>query len=203
VSDPAHVDVLKHGVAAWNAWRVANPSIVPNLSGMSLVRQDFSGIDFSNAELLETAFDGANLTDANLADARLNAATLMRTNLCRANLRAARLSVTRAFSANFTGVQAQAAHFDGALLWFADFTDANCAGAVFRDAGLRATWLQRTDLSNADLSYASFVRTHMDDAILDNCQVYGTSIWDLQGVAHGKAISSLRSRVSRPLRWTI
>jgi uncharacterized protein YjbI with pentapeptide repeats len=67
VSEQSHVDVLKQGVAAWNAWRVANPGIVPDLSGVGLVREDLSGIDFSNANLCDTALDRANLTDANLA----------------------------------------------------------------------------------------------------------------------------------------
>jgi uncharacterized protein YjbI with pentapeptide repeats len=177
------VDVLKQGVAEWNAWRGAHPDIVPDLSEVRLVRADLTGINFSKTNLNGSALDGATLIDADLSDSSLTEATLLRTNLRRADLRRAKFSLARAFSANFISTRAQGAQFDGALLWFADFTDAQCAGASFRDAGLRATWFQRTDLSNADLTYASFVKTHMDDAILDNCQVYGASIWDLQGVA--------------------
>jgi uncharacterized protein YjbI with pentapeptide repeats len=181
MADSAHLAILSTGVTAWNAWRTDNPSITPNLSGIQMVRAHLKGINFSRADLTETALDGANLTDADLSQAALNGSTLLRANLYRANLRGAQFSLTKAFSANFRGVLAEGAQFDGALLWQADFTDAKCASAVFRDAGLRATWFQRADLSHADLTFASFVKTHLDDAILDNCLVYGASVWDLQG----------------------
>lgn len=73
----AHVDKLKEGVEAWNAWRGDNPDVVPDLSGFNLVGMDISGADFRQANLrgaqlgsvtglLPARLAGADLTHAEL-----------------------------------------------------------------------------------------------------------------------------------------
>jgi uncharacterized protein YjbI with pentapeptide repeats len=176
-----HFKILQSGVSQWNAWRKAEPAAVPDLSQADLVRANLSGFDLSGAQLSECALDGSSLIDANLSNAALNGASLTRCNLLRANLAGAKFSMARAPYSNFAHVDASGAQFDGAFLWFSEFTGAKCAGAVFRDAGLRGAWFDKADLTNVDFTYASFIKTHMDDAVMDNCAVYGASVWDLQG----------------------
>lgn len=183
MADPNHFEELRRGgVAGWNAWRTAHPEIMPDLSAASMSGVDLRGINLSQTSLLQASIAGTDLRGADLTEAQL-----MRADLRKANLQGAKLTKATAFSANFEGATAEGAAFDGALLWFANFTDAKCADADFRDAGLRGTTLRRTDLTGADLTYASLVGTHMDDAILDNCRVYGASVWDLKGNAARQA----------------
>jgi hypothetical protein len=48
MADQKHLDILKQGVEAWNAWREQNPSTRPDLSEAHFY------------------YNSANLTDANL-----------------------------------------------------------------------------------------------------------------------------------------
>jgi hypothetical protein len=52
-----HLARLKQGVGAWNQWRVANPTITPDLS-----TADLTGADLAQANLYEADLRGAHLT---------------------------------------------------------------------------------------------------------------------------------------------
>ena len=58
MANDEHIALLKKGVAAWNAWREANPAIRP----------DLRGADLSGARLVEAHLSKANLSEANLSD---------------------------------------------------------------------------------------------------------------------------------------
>jgi len=36
MANKEHIDVLKRGVSAWNKWRRANPTVLPDLAGADL-----------------------------------------------------------------------------------------------------------------------------------------------------------------------
>ena len=59
MANPAHLDVLSHGVVAWNDWRAANPDVVPDLSGADLSRP--TNLKFSGADLSRALADGDEL----------------------------------------------------------------------------------------------------------------------------------------------
>ena len=46
LAKPEHIKIIKQGVATWNAWRVENPTIDPDLAGARL-----GGLDLSNVDL--------------------------------------------------------------------------------------------------------------------------------------------------------
>jgi len=78
MANDQHVAVLNQGVAAWNAWREANPNIRPKLVGADLrmanfrmPRADLAGADFTEAELNEADLYQADLRGANLRGANL------------------------------------------------------------------------------------------------------------------------------------
>ena len=75
-----HVDILRRGVAVWNAWR-AEQRITPDLSGAGLRGLDLSGFDLAQADLR-----GADLRGTNLSQAELSGAHLKRANLFKALL---------------------------------------------------------------------------------------------------------------------
>ncbi len=58
MANPKHLDKLKEGVEAWNAWRDENPDVMP--------------------DLVETNLSGADLTGANLSVADLTGAILIK-----------------------------------------------------------------------------------------------------------------------------
>src|SRR5215831_5797336 len=84
MANDEHVALLKQGVAAWNAWRVENPNIRPDLT-----KADLKGADLCRANLKEVDLKGADLRGAKLARANLAEATLNEANLAGANLQGA------------------------------------------------------------------------------------------------------------------
>jgi hypothetical protein len=72
-----HVDILRRGVAAWNAWR-AEQRITPDLSGAGLRGLDLSGFDLAQADLRGADLRGTNLSQANLSGAHLERANLFK-----------------------------------------------------------------------------------------------------------------------------
>jgi hypothetical protein len=103
VADEKQVEILKKGVAEWNAWRRSVHTIRPDLRGADLCGD--ANLSFE-ADLIAKLRDlggtrvptSADLTGAILSRADLRDAKLRDTNLMRANLSEARLS-----GANLTG----------------------------------------------------------------------------------------------------
>lgn len=97
-ADPRHIDILRRGPRPWNEWRAENPSVQPNLVGVSLSIGDrqlgpinggpvnFARVRFRHAFLCFATLTGADLRDADLADADLRDARLEGANLCGASL---------------------------------------------------------------------------------------------------------------------
>jgi uncharacterized protein YjbI with pentapeptide repeats len=79
-----HLQIIRQGTAAWNAWRTANPEMLPDLR--------------------EAALDGADLTEANLEDANLNGAILRNAKLSGADLSGADLRGADLSGASLDGV---------------------------------------------------------------------------------------------------
>ena len=81
-----HLEKLMEGVPAWNAWRVANRRIQPNLTKADLRGRDLTGIDFRGAGLFKAKMHNAVLVDANLRQARLVQTELDGANLSGASV---------------------------------------------------------------------------------------------------------------------
>src|SRR5262245_59868285 len=103
-----HVEVLRAGARAWNAWRRENPGVVPVLNELNisvterqfgrvqggpinLSRAEFRGARLDQATLIEANLMGAVLTEADLSDARLEHADLRGARLAYAALDRAHL----------------------------------------------------------------------------------------------------------------
>src|SRR5262245_28305910 len=103
-----HEKVLRAGARAWNAWRLENPGLVPELNDlkMSVSERQFGRahggpIDLSRAELCRAELDQATLIEANLIGAVLIDADLSDARLDKADLRGANFSNTRLAYASF------------------------------------------------------------------------------------------------------
>jgi pentapeptide repeat protein len=115
-SDSHHIDLLRRGPRAWNAWRAQNPDITPSLIGIAL----------SAAERQMGPINGGPI---NLAQARLRHASLRFATLSRADLSGADLSDTDLSEARLNGANLSGADLTDALLDQADFAGASLAGA--------------------------------------------------------------------------
>jgi uncharacterized protein YjbI with pentapeptide repeats len=117
VADKAQVKLVKEkGVDTWNEWRQANPKVRPDLSGATLRRAKFTGVNLRGADLRASDLSECDLTGADLSGANLHWTNLNESNLTGANFGRAALMDTQ---------------FSGADLKETDFTDSIVAQAVF------------------------------------------------------------------------
>jgi uncharacterized protein YjbI with pentapeptide repeats len=143
--DAEHLRILEQGVEKWNAWRQANPDVVPKLDYVSLVKADLTNVNLSGAVLLCAILTNANLSGADLSDTNLRVAELFETNLSGANLSRTDLSHANLVSANLSKANLRQANLTNANLSAADLSDANLS-----DAFLSATNLQYSVFRNIE-----------------------------------------------------
>ena len=123
-TDSEHIEALRRGPRSWNHWRARNPSLIPNLVGITL------GV--SERQLGPINGGPINLASARLRRASLRFATLTAADLAGADLSDADLRAVRLDRANLTG-----ANLSGAVLDDADFRGAKLDGADVKGVNLR------------------------------------------------------------------
>lgn len=196
-----HIDIIKQGVGAWNAWRDNNPNIRPDLS-----REFFREVDFDDANLEDVNFRGADLQGASLKRAKLGGACFQEANLTIADLRGASLkgcefghtiitekkietkicySGADLSGADLGGSDFREVDFRGAELSNADLSMADLRGVDLKESSLSGANLSMADLSGADLSGADLMRatlieTNLERANLTGCRIYGISAWNIK-----------------------
>ena len=121
--DASHVEKLRAGARAWNAWRSQHPDIVPDLNDLDLpvgCRQfghmQGGPVDLSQAELCRAALEHATLIEADLAAAVLIDADLSHARLRQADLRGADLTNANLDHADLGHAQLAGASLHGARL---------------------------------------------------------------------------------------
>lgn len=174
-----------------------------DLSGANLSGANLSGADLTGVELDACDLTGADLTEARLIRVTLVDSVLHKTKLIRAKLNNADLSRADMMEANLTGAYLHEAILTNTDLSWAKLNDAdlslaNLSGAVLIGANLSGANLTRTNLIGANLIetnlsgakliqtvmvQTTLVRTNFRDATLEQCSIYGISVWnvDLEG----------------------
>jgi len=61
MADDKQLDIIRQGVATWNAWRVENPAALPQLYGANLRGANLNRADLREAAFFETVFGDTNL----------------------------------------------------------------------------------------------------------------------------------------------
>jgi hypothetical protein len=96
MANEAHLERLRRGVTAWNAWREENPEIKPDLREAHLVGIDhLCGVDLRKANLYKADLHYTDLFKANLSMASCERADLRGADLREANLHWADLTEAR------------------------------------------------------------------------------------------------------------
>jgi uncharacterized protein YjbI with pentapeptide repeats len=171
MANQGHLDMIKKGVAQWNAWRKANPSVVPNLSSADLTDIDLSRAQLHDADLSLAQLDGADLSWAHLHRADLNRAHLHGADLTEANLTAANLT-----EADLTWAHLRGVHLGGANLTRANLNRAHLSGAHLYKANLSEANLSDANLSQADLNWADLSRACLTEADLSEANLHGANL---------------------------
>ena len=125
MADAGHIKELGKGAAHWNAWRLANPQIIPDLEG-------------SSCEAVFQHLKPSNGTPINFLNANIKSAVLSQAMLIGADLKGADLS-----SADLTGAQLQDAD-----LSFADISNTRFGSADVQNTNFFKANIRGADLSN-------------------------------------------------------
>jgi uncharacterized protein YjbI with pentapeptide repeats len=173
VANPEHVEILKKGVAEWNAWCGAEPKRkkFADLSEADLSEADLCGADLSfanlkSADLRYAQLRGANLDGANLTGTRLNGA-----NLRDSLLRGARSGSPKPDNADLSGADLFNADLSGAFL-----SGANFSGSDLNGANLDQTQLRGADLTDAKLEYAEIRAANLIGVCLNRANLRNTQL---------------------------
>ena len=164
MADEEHLAVLRQGVAAWNAWRNANPYIHPNLTGANLREANLREADFTEARLNE-----ADLSQANLSEANLEGAVLVDTNFTGADLTGCRVY----------GISAWDVKLDGAMqkdLIITPPGEPEITVDNLEDDVLRKPWCTQL-IRYQDLDD---IRTNLDDMLI---RIAEAKVLELRGVS--------------------
>jgi uncharacterized protein YjbI with pentapeptide repeats len=169
VANEEHIELLKQGVEAWNAWRekaAGYPDADANLQGASLEHADLRGANLRRATLHSANLEHADLRRANLQGSNLIHANLDGASLDGADLRHADLSRADLCDAKLACADLRHADLTRADLSYADLCDAKLEGANLRQA----------DLSRADLNRASLEGAHLENANLSHANLEGANL---------------------------
>jgi len=67
MADKTHLRILERGVGAWNEWRRANPTILPDLSAACLNNRNLSGAHLEGGNLERALLRNSTLFGANIS----------------------------------------------------------------------------------------------------------------------------------------
>ena len=128
MANATHLEVLRSGVKAWNAWRKVHRrgprSVIPDLSDARLDGMNLRGYDLSYAHMRGVDLSGGDLSRSQARFAILSRAKLIGTKLRYADLRGA--SLRRAIL--------RRADLTGAILRHASLAEADIQGAKLHEA---------------------------------------------------------------------
>ena len=158
MAKPEHLAKLKEGVNAWNEWRKANPSLVPDLRGAHLRGENLREIDLRGARI-----DGADLSWANLISAHLDRADFTKANFDWAKLTFAELGGTNLSFAHLTLTELDETNLSGATLEGASLAGVNLRGARLANADFSGASIYLLVFSNNDLSTTRGLETVLHD----------------------------------------
>src|SRR5258708_4647857 len=167
MADQQHLDILRQGVAAWNAWRAQHPTIRPDFSGTTLHGMDLfdprDPVNLRGANFSHTHFSGMNLFLADLREADFREASMgldtvaneaPHVILASADLRGADLQKVFFMHVDLSSADLRGAKLSGAALMQVDLREANLGGGNWQGPASTSAHLAVADLPPPDLTAA-------------------------------------------------
>ncbi len=161
MSNDRHLAKIKGRVQDWNNWRLDNPNVKPDLSGVTLSNLSLEGANLSNAFLDNAALEYSRLDDADLSNsllvgANLNGARLDGASFQNADLKKSHMVGATLIETNLTGASLVEAFLDSAMFVRSDLSHANLMNAVLTRACLINVKLEATNLTGIIVAGTTF-----------------------------------------------
>jgi hypothetical protein len=153
MGDQQQIERIRHGVDAWNTWRMKNRYVK---------------IDLSNADLAGNNLSNTDLTYMDVGAIDLGMTSLFGIDLSYANLNGTNFRDVNLTGANFSGATLIDANLDGARMTSTDFTRANLTNASLVYADFSFSNLTDANLTDTNLFTANFSDAHLSNANFDN-----------------------------------
>jgi uncharacterized protein YjbI with pentapeptide repeats len=196
MANTEHLEMLRRGFQAWNAWRSERETTAPfekpdlsgaDLSGLNLNLYWLYSTDLHGSILQGTSLLAAELVEADLSDADLSGADLQCADLMSANLKNARIVEASFKSGSLSHADLTGADLTGCRLELAALQGANFSAALLHEAYLSRAVFNANDLTGADFTGATFFET-----ILSNLDL-GTAKGLSQTIHLGPSALDLRT----------
>lgn len=176
MANPEHVQIIKQGVEAWNAWckeRGRTRNFLPDPYLADLRQVDLDGADLRGIDFFLVDLDGASLVRANL-----NTAVISHTNLNRTNLRGASLSNAEIVGTHFMEADLSNADLERVTLAAVDLTKTRLSEANLRHARIHESRLIDASLNGANLDDVRLTESRLIRADLTKAKLFGTKFDD-------------------------
>jgi uncharacterized protein YjbI with pentapeptide repeats len=189
-----HVEILSHGVSAWNLWRQEDSVVKPNLSGANLYQAKLTRANLRQTDMRKTDLRKADLKEvdlfkADLRNANLRGASAMSSDLRGANLSGAHLITTDLSRTDFQGADMRGIRLDGSDLHEANLKETNLSAANLSKTHLLSANLKHANLRGSNLEDAVLVVANLDKADLSMANLTGAKLygsdrhdWKIDGI---------------------
>lgn len=155
---PEEIDLSHADLTYFRVGLERRPWIIEDLDVLDFSERDFTGIDFSHAELFLVNFDAANLTGARFTEAT-SLSNFTGANLTNTDFRMAKFDWRS--HPDFSG-----AIFHGTRFDWADMRNVNFREQILENVTFFGTNLSRADFKNAELHNVSFSGANLRGATL-------------------------------------
>jgi hypothetical protein len=138
----------------WKVKEARKNGLSLDLSGIQMIAEDLSGIDFSSGNIGAGGLCTSDLTGADFRNARLSGCDLSYADLASANLRGADLRGSILSAANLYTALLESANMEGTILKGANLISAEMQSVKINGADFEGAQLGLTSLGGVDLSGA-------------------------------------------------
>lgn len=194
MANPEHLTILEQGADAWIHWRYENPDVVADLSKVTFIDANLSGLEFTQAslrhanfircDLASTTFGKSNLNNVSMTESNLTGTDFSYSNMQSAILKKSNLTRARFFATDLGGSNLSEcilafSYFRDAQLRAVNFSYANLTRANMNSANLSYSYLAGAILNECDLSEVNLTHTNLAQADFENANLSATQFNDV------------------------